>query len=295
MTLQSANGLWHAVVHPVGASLVSLCFENSDIVISPYDTAFTAFAGATLAPWPNRLEDGTWVFADKTLQHRINDEAGHNSNHGLVFDREFDVTAISNDAITMTLDLGQDDVYPFRVSIEVSYSLSSDGLRQTITAINRDSKLIPVALGAHPYFLLEENSQVEINAREIYSKSSRSLPIATVPIEESGLAKNGFNLARDLELDDCFTELSENADSKFSTRITRPELGKTVVVWQETNFDHLMLFNYRESSGRTSLAVEPQSSAANSLRSNVGLQWLAPEQNFSASWGVSLIEGLAND
>jgi len=294
-TLQSADGLWCAVVHPVGASLVSLSFENSEIVISPYDEAFVAFAGATLAPWPNRLEDGTWVFADKTLQHSINDESGHNANHGLVFDREFEVTALESDSISLSCKLGEDAVYPFQVSIEVTYLLTSAGLRETITAVNHDSQIVPVAFGAHPYFVFENDSFVAINAREIYSKSRRLLPIAKIPIAESGLAKSGFNRASELDLDDCFTDLIENQDLRYSALVTRPSIGKTVEIWQDKIFDHIMLFVYRETSGRCSIAIEPQTAPANAFRSNDGLHWIAPAQQLTASWGISLIEGLAND
>lgn len=297
VTLESSDALWRAAVHPVGATLVSLTFDGADIAISPYDKTFYAFAGATLAPWPNRLEDGTWVFADKTLKHEINDERGHNANHGLVFDREFAIKSADANSITLQIELGADPVYPFQITVEVNFELSNGGLTQKISILNRDSVLVPVAFGSHPYLTLDEDSQVEINAREIYGKSTRSLPLDKISIDESTVARFGFNSASDLELDDCFTGLTENDMSRYSTRITRPSINKTVEIWQEKLFDHLMLFVFRESTegGRLAIAVEPQTAPANALRSNQGLTWLAPSQSVSASWGVSIKEGLAND
>ena len=297
VTLVSANGLWRADVHPVGASLVALFYDNQEIVITPYSKTFFAFAGATMAPWPNRLEDGTWTFGDKTLKHHINDELGHNSNHGLVFDREFEVLQSSRDEIVFQISLGEDAVYPFKVDITVQYLVSEDGLTQKISATNRDSQLVPIAFGSHPYLLLDDNSMVEINALQVYAKSSRYLPLAKIPIDESGFAKNGFNRASDLEVDDCFVSLTENADSRYSTRITRPSLGKTIEIWQSTEFDHLMLFAFRENSGagRSALAVEPQTAPANALRSHDDIEWISPDSTWSATWGISIKEGLAND
>ena len=295
VTLESTNGLWRAKLHPVGASLVALDYDGTDIVVSPNGQPFFAFAGATLAPWPNRLEDGTWIFSDKTLKHLINDERGHNANHGLVFDREFEVTAQSSSAIELVIELGHDAVYPFAVSVRVRYELGATGLTSTISATSSDVQLIPIAFGAHPYLVLDEQSIVELNAREIYAKSSRSLPLSILPIEESSLAKRGANLARDLEIDDCLTALEETSDSKYSTRITRPLIGKTVELWQDKLFDHLMVFSLREESGRMTLAVEPQTAPANAFRSHQGLSWLAPDETLSASWGISLQEGIAID
>ena len=297
VTLVSANGLWRADVHPIGASLVALFYDDHEIVITPYSETFYAFAGATLAPWPNRLEDGTWVFGDKTLQHRINDERGHNSNHGLVFDRKFEVLRSSQEEIVFQISLGEDAVYPFTVGITVTYHLTEQGLSQSISATNKDTQLVPIAFGAHPYLLLEDDSMVEINALQVYAKSSRGLPLAKMPIAESGLAKNGFNLARELEVDDCFVGLIENADSRYSTRVTRPGLNKTVEIWQDTEFDHLMLFAFRENGaeGRSALAVEPQTAPANALRSQDDIVWISPGSTLSAAWGISITEGIAND
>lgn len=297
VTLESSSGLWRAEVHPMGASLVTLSFDGHEIVISPYGKTFFAFAGATLAPWPNRLEDGTWVFADKTLKHTINDERGHNSNHGLVFDRKFAVVSQSADSIDLEISLGDDEVYPFASKVSVSYRLDAEGLHSTIAFTNHDGQLIPVAIGAHPYFLLDDNSEVELNAQQIVQKSSRLLPLQTIDIAESDFAKNGRNLVSELELDDCFTGLIENADSKYSTRISRPSFNSTVELWQDTVFKYLMVFILREQGedGRDSIAIEPQSAPANAFRSNDDLTWLAPEQSVSASWGITIKEGIFND
>lgn len=297
VTLASANGLWRADVHPVGASLVALFYDGHEIVITPYSETFYAFAGATLAPWPNRLEDGCWIFGDKTLQHRINDERGHNSNHGLVFDRHFEVVQTSQEEIVLKISLGEDLVYPFKIDITVSYKLNEDGLTQTISSTNKDSQLVPFAFGAHPYLLLEDDSMVEINALQVYAKSSRGLPLAKISIAESGLAREGLNRAGDLQVDDCFVGLVENADSLYSTSITRPSLKKTVEIWQDLEFDHLMLFAFRENGadGRSALAVEPQTAPANALRSHDDVDWISPGSTLSASWGISIKEGLVND
>ncbi|MEN9749410.1 MAG: hypothetical protein RL149_488 [Actinomycetota bacterium] len=297
VTLESSGGLWRADVHPVGASLVALWFDGAEIVVSPYGRNFFAFAGATLAPWPNRLEDGTWIFADKTLKHAINDERGHNANHGLAFDREFRVVNQGSNAISLALDFGSDQVYPFATTLTVRYELSSEGLSSTITFTNRDNQIVPVALGAHPYFLLDANSEVEINAREVFQKSTRSLPLQTMSLRESDIAVQGKNPIAGLEIDDCFTALEENGDSRYFTRISRPSMNRTVEIWQDTLFNHLMLFVLREQGdeGRTTIAVEPQTSAANALRTNEGLQWIAPGEQISASWGIKINEGIFND
>ncbi len=296
VTLESSNGRWRADVHPVGASLVALWFDDAEIAVTPYSENFYAFAGATLAPWPNRLEDGTWVFEDQARKHRINDERGHNANHGLVFDRKFVTSHSTADSITFERELGGDEVFPFMAMVKVHYLLTENGFTQTISLKNRSHLIIPAAFGSHPYFLLEQDSQVQINAREVFTNSSRGLPIERVALDSSGIAKQGFNSAAELEVDDCFTALIENADSKYSTLITRPGINGTVEIWQDCDFEFVMLFAFHErgENGRMCLAVEPQTSPANSLRSGDHLIWLAPDETTSASWGVKIRNGISN-
>jgi len=297
LTLESSDGLWRAEVHPVGASLAALWFDGAEIAGTPYSEAFFAFAGATLAPWPNRLEDGTWVFEDQARKHHINDERGHNSNHGLVFDRRFVESHSTADSITFEIELGDDAVYPFSATVKVVYSLDERGLTQTISMTNNSKLMIPAAFGSHPYFLLEQNSNVQINAREVFTKSTRGLPIDRVLLAGSGVAKQGFNAATELEVDDCFTGLIENSDANYCTLITRPSVNRTVEIWQDRSFEFVMLFTFREQgeNARDYLAVEPQTSPANSLRSGDHLTWLAPNETASASWGVTIRNGIAND
>ena len=77
MARMSASGTQHAlragdyeaVIASVGATVRSLTFRGRDLVV-PFgaDEVRPSYRGATLAPWPNRVVDGRYTFADVDFQ-----------------------------------------------------------------------------------------------------------------------------------------------------------------------------------------------------------------------------------
>jgi len=56
-------GEYEAIIASVGASLRSLTHGGRDLVVAfDADELRPGFRGATLAPWPNRVVDGTYTF-----------------------------------------------------------------------------------------------------------------------------------------------------------------------------------------------------------------------------------------
>ena len=288
LQLASADSRWLAEVSPVGASLVSLWFDGIEIVTSPFHQACYAVAGAVMAPWPNRLEDGTWQMGERKFAAPINDEQGHNANHGLVLDKEFEIVEQSDTRIRLETNLFDAAAYPFEVSLSVTYELTDGGLQIGLETKNIDTALAPVAFGLHPYFVCDEDSQVELQANVCITKDARNLPLKSVAIEESKAAKRGLNLVRELDIDDCFTDLISESEGSV-TRLTRPGHGLTVAVVQSKELNHLMLYKFTEDkmSKRTLLAIEPQSAPANAFRSLEQVKILTPKESFRATCKIT--------
>lgn len=288
LQLASADGLWRAEVSPVGASLVSLWFDGIEIVTSPYHKAHYAVAGVIMAPWPNRLEDGRWSMGDREFTAAINDGEGHNANHGLVLARKFDVVEQSESRLQLQTDLFNAAAYPFEVSLKISYELTSEGMQIEIEARNLDASAVPIAFGMHPYFVCDENSQIEIGADTWISKTERNLPLLATAIEESPVAQRGFNLVQDLDIDDCFTDLDSESEGHV-TRLSRPNYDMTVELWQSNGLSHLMIYKFTEDDEqeRVLLAIEPQSAPANAFRNLDQVKILEPSELFSANCKIT--------
>lgn len=289
LQLSSADGLWRAQISPVGASLVRLWHADIEIVASPYDEPLRALAGAVMAPWPNRLEDGTWQLGNREFAAAINDTDGNNANHGLVFDKVFDVVNQTDSLLRLETRIFDELAYPFEILLKLTYALENDGLKILFEAVNQAAEAVPVAFGLHPYFVAEEDSELNLNARTWVQKNSRNLPTLSTPIDVSSAAQHGRNRIAELDIDDCFTDLVSNERGYFVTTISRPSMGIAVDIEQSRALSFLMLYKLQEvEKKRMLLAVEPQTSKANFLRNLEGETLLQPNQVLEATCHIKL-------
>lgn len=266
--LTSADSLWRAEISTTGAALVSLWRDGVEIVSSPNGQARYAFAGVVMAPWPNRLEDGRFTFNGVDFTTAINDSHGHNANHGLVFDQAFDIVDQETQLLRLRTSLFNAKSYAFNVDVQVTYALSNDGLNVHLEVTNHEAKSVPFAIGIHPYFVTEPNSKLEVSASTFVTKNDRGLPVGQIELNESNVIQAGSNLIADLNIDDCLTGLTPNADEFQQSTISRDSHNLEVVLSQSKNLSHLMIFRFDElgQDRRTLLALEPQSAPANALR-----------------------------
>jgi aldose 1-epimerase len=288
LQLASADGLWRAQISPVGASLVSLWHGDIEIITSPYNEPLRALAGSVMAPWPNRLEDGAWQLGDREFTATINDADGHNANHGLAFDKEFALASQTDSRLRLELNLFDEHAYPFSVLLSVTYLLQNTGLQVELEAKNLSNEDVPVAFGMHPYFVLDQDSTLSVDAKTWITKNVRNLPVSASTFENSPLANNAGQDICNLELDECFTDLRFGSNDFCVTTVTRPSLGIAVEVEQSRELSHLMLYRLQESSqpNRSLLAIEPQSAPANAFRNLESVASLAPAATFKANYRV---------
>jgi aldose 1-epimerase len=98
-----AHGPYRAVATEVGAGLRLLQHAGRDLVMSyPGGTLRPRFAGALLAPWPNRIRDGRYRLNGTSYQVPVTEPERGNALHGLVVWARFDVQRHDDDAVTLT-------------------------------------------------------------------------------------------------------------------------------------------------------------------------------------------------
>lgn len=279
----------------VGAAIVEFSIGDFELIRRPKpSTKRNAFAGVTLAPWPNRLADANWEFDGEKFHGEINETRTNNRNHGLVFDREFDVVFQSQNQIVFQTEFGDDEVYPFKALFQVAYVLEPFGLHVEYSIQNFTDRKIPFAVGGHPYFLVSPESLIQLKARAQLGFNSRQLPTGEILEATQSIADLSVGKSfRYLKLDDCFTGLDFDAEGFATTRITH-ETNQIIEIKQRRNMPYLMVytvadFGYQEKSGGA-IAVEPLSAPPNALRTGTGLTWLEPHQVEKFEWSIELLE-----
>jgi aldose 1-epimerase len=232
------------------------------------ESILNTFASVICAPWPNRIADGVWG----DVKFPGNDAHG-NALHGLVFDKEFDVTEQNENSAALVYRLAASEQYPFDLEIGATYLLTDTGIEVTYFTKNVGEGTAPYGVAAHPYFRVENDSKFSIRANQQSINDAKQIHIGLEPA-----TKAGENLVfADTKLDDCFTELTGDVV------ITHAD-GSTVTIWQDPAYKYLMVYTGHHLGG---LAIEPQTCPANAFNTGEDLIWLAPGQSWQANWGVT--------
>lgn len=298
VNLEDSSGLVKATIDCRGAALVGMSFENRQLVAKSNKSSL--YSGVVMAPWSGRIRSGIWV--DRLGQTRElpkNEPERNNSIHGLVYNVEFDVVEQGSDYITLETELPGSDGYPYRISLQISYRLSAQGLACKFVARNLSDVDAEFAIGFHPYFLLsgvaEKDTLIQSSAKSLFRQTLGKMPDQKISVHEQPQSLLEGKVAAGAELDDYYTDLDFRS-GKASTRLISPS-GDGFEVWQESIFQHLVIYTtdeYSTAEGLVSaIAVEPSTSAINALNSKDGLILIGQGESVEGSWGIASLRSFA--
>lgn len=297
------TGHVRAIITELAASLRVLEVDGV-AVTQPYsvDTLPPFGCGIVLAPWPNRVADGIWRHEGVERQLDITEPDRHNAIHGLLRNAPYTVVERSDSAITLAATVFPQHGYPFYLETSVRYELVDHGMRVTHSATNRSAEAAPVAFGVHPFFRVGdapvEDLVLTSSATSRFETDARLNPVGEVTTEATGYDLRAGRRVGDLELDDAFGGLVAG-DGLIRTTLTAPD-GSAVELWQEPDWAWIQVFTTRSfpgmsgegGAGSTSeqtlaVAIEPMTAPPNAFNSGLGVRWLAEDETWSTSWGVS--------
>jgi aldose 1-epimerase len=243
--------------------------------------------GQLLAPWPNRIQDGSYEFDGESYQLALDEPERQNAIHGLVRWSTWSVAEREGDRVVLEHRLHPTPGYPFTLDLRVEYSLAEDGLTVQVEATNVGDEACPYGFGAHPYLSggdgLVDALELRIPAETALISDERSIPIGRQSVDGTELDFRKPRPIGAVRLDHCFTDLERDADGR-----ARVELAGVATLWVDESFPFVMVFtgDALPDVARRSLAIEPMTCAPNAFRSGDGLIRLEPGQSHSGTWGI---------
>lgn len=290
-----------AVIAGVGASLRTLTHEGRDLVV-PFDADEVRpnYRGATLAPWPNRVVDGRYSFADAPHQLALTEPSRGHALHGLAAWLEFTDQVVEPDRVVLTAVIEPQLGYPFRVEVDVEYRLGADGLTQVVTGRNLGADAAPWGTGPHPYLVADRSSRAAVDswflslpASEVLTVTDERLnPIAVESVDRH--PQWDFRTARRIGetfIDHAFTGL-RRTDGLTAVEVRSPDGSGTALIWDEACpwvQIHTADTPDDETTHRVGLAVEPMTCAPDAFNSGAGLVVIEPGASHEASWTIRAI------
>ena len=290
-------GPYRATVTELGAGLRELTLRGQPVVAGyEADELPPAGAGQLLAPWPNRIDGGRYVFGGTEQHLALTEPARGNAIHGLT--RWMAWTVIRHEASAVLLRSaphGQQG-YPFCLEIEAEYRLDADdGLHVAITARNRGSHAAPYGTGSHPYLTVRtpsvDDCELTVPARSWLPMDDRGIPSGP-PAAVEGTPYD-FREPRSIgttRLDHALTGLSRDGDGRAWAHLAADGgAGPRVSLWAGQGYHWLQVFTgdpLGPDRRRKAVAIEPMTCPPNAFASTDDLLVLEPGQAVTHAWGI---------
>jgi aldose 1-epimerase len=291
-------GAARAVIAETGATLRSFQLDGVDVIDGfSADEAASAGRGQVLAPWPNRLEDGTYSYEGREAQAELDEPDLRNAIHGLVRWLPWSVELGTSDSIVLRCMLEAQPAYPWDLDLQVGYTISQlGGLRVTTRATNRSSEPAPFGIGFHPYITVGtarvDEALLTIPAEQTLVTDERSLPTGLEPVRGTDLDFTDPRTIGSTRMDTAFTDLRRDPSGRTSVRLEQPDGRRAVDLWVEEEFRYIMVYTgdtlEPASRRRQGVAIEPMTCPPNAFRTGTDVIRLEPRASWTADWGIDL-------
>jgi aldose 1-epimerase len=252
----------------------------------------TSGRGQVLAPWPNRIENGSYEFDGKRMQLALTEPEKGNAIHGLVRWESWNVVDEAPDRVVLDYVLGPQPGYPFSLALGIEYVLAEAGLAVTTTARNLGLEPCPYGLGQHPYLCLGtptvDTLRLEVAGDTVLLSDERGLPAGS---ESVAGTEFDFRVGRTIGgtvLDNAYSGLERAPDGRARVLLDDPSSGSGLTLWVDETYGYVMVFtgDPLPDVARRALAVEPMTCPPNAFRTGESLIHLAPGESVASTWGI---------
>jgi aldose 1-epimerase len=284
------TNVYEAILVPSrGANMVRLFNKQKgvDILRTPTEEEVGTFLirpqifGLPLLFPPNRIEDGTYTFAEKKYKFPITIPEQNNYHHGIIKSQDFTVTRtrISGDAVEVEASFFSNRInnaiyenFPHDFVCKMRFILTDNELTHIVTFRNLGTETMPLGVGYHtpirlPFMKNSDKAdyKLRLSVGQRWELSDRSLPtgnLLDLTEEESLLRTEGMNVtSKPIELALTDKALDINGKPYHGAILTNTRDKVSVYYEVDDNFKHWTLWN---NNGNVDwVCPEPQSWATN--------------------------------
>jgi aldose 1-epimerase len=227
------------VVPSIGNNAYEMTANGKPVLWSPYKSPKELLdkpiqvGNPLLAPWANRIDgDAYWANGKKYLLNpdlkNFRYDANRKPIHGLVvYAKHWKVTALKADAgsasVTSQLEFWRQAdwmaQFPFAHTIEMTYRLKDGALEVETAVSNLSADTMPLSLGYHTYFRIEDTPRDEWKAH-VPSHDRVIANEALIPTGEiRSVSSPELQSLRGTVLDDAFVNLIRDGAGKAEFRV----------------------------------------------------------------------------
>jgi aldose 1-epimerase len=209
-----------------------------------------------MVPYVNRIANGRFNFAGRSVQVERNWQEDPHPLHGNGWRSSWSVVAASASKATVQFE-GDAAEWLGRYRCEESFDLTDDGLCIELSVQNLSDAPMPAMLGLHPYFSDAGRAQMHAQVPRVWLTDGAALPVEETQTPDDWRFEPG-RAVDSVPLDHCFSGWNGTAALRWP--------GRTVTV-RATHCSHLHVY---VPPRRDFFCIEPQSSANGALGRDAG-------------------------
>jgi len=231
-----------------------------------------------LVPFSNRIRDGQFVFAGRTVRLPLNQWPQPHTEHGHGWQAAWRVTGRNDDRLAVEYEHAA-DAWPFPYLARHEIALTQDELRLTLSIENRGDEAMPAGLGFHPYFPRTAGCRLAARADAMWQTDAEVMPTALVAADPRLATLDGIAIDGTV-FDNAFTGWRRKATIRW------PETGAALVLDADPPLDFLVLYT---PAGEPYFCAEPVSHCTDAFnlaaqgRGDTGILVLEPGARASAT------------
>ncbi len=290
------HGRHHAVITEVGATLRVYEVAGTAVIDGFGEKDMCSSGrGQVLAPWPNRLGDGSYSIDGRHGRAALDEPERACAIHGLVRWLPWTLISRAQNVLVLGCTLHPQPGYPWRLELMLEYRLGRSGLVVSTEVTNVDQHPAPFGLGFHPYVTVGtpmiDFARFHLPGRRRLLTDDRGLPTGETIVTGTDLDFTDSRMIGSTVLDTAFTDLVRDADGVARVELDEPTGRLGVTVWMDDRFRWVMVYTGDtvdpSSRRRKALAVEPMTCPPDALRSGVDLVRLDPGVRWRCTWGIT--------
>ncbi len=298
ISITGAEGALEATFVPeVGMIGCSLRHEGEELLfpgggLAAYRETGSTFALPLLHPWANRV--GAWEFPlggrrvrldpDSPITHR--DSATGTAIHGLLAASPYwTVTDADRHTLTAELDFGRVpeylEAFPFPHAVRYRATIERTTLTVALAVLPTADVEVPVSFGFHPYLTLPGSDRRDWMLE---------LPVARRALTDARMLPTGETVAiAPGELDGPLGE--RTFDTGYPALHGEQPAFRVADARRRVTLRHLSGYPVSQvyaPEGSGFICFEPMTAPVDALMSGDGLRWVAPGEEFEASFSIAV-------
>jgi len=235
-----------------------------------------------LAPFASRVRNGQFIWNEQVVSLAPNFLPQRHALHGQAWQSSWSIVSHTAEQLNLSFSYNNGD-WPWDYSLELIYQLKDNELKMSLTVKNLADNDMPSGLGLHPYFDLDDNTTIKVDASTMWQVDDTLLP-TSVENAPDGINSDDGVSTHHLVIDNVLINDSNEREITWADRGFKANIAST-------GCPYTVL--YRPSKAKF-LCIEPISHSTNALNLNevaaikAGVKPIAPHDKHQITMTVSL-------